>query len=85
MWKCCIVGILCSSSGANRIPSHVCLVMYMYMAIKLSSSSSSSMQGNGEVGQGEHSGASQQTKPHQGITTWLHGRVVRSDKSTQFS
>ena len=40
--KDCIVGsILCSSSGANRIPLHVCLVMYMYMAIKLSSSSSS--------------------------------------------
>ena len=36
-WKDCIVGsILCSSSGANRIPLHVCLVMYMYMAIKLS-------------------------------------------------
>ena len=36
--KDCIVGsILCSSSGANRIPLHVCLVMYMYMAIKLSS------------------------------------------------
>ena len=42
MWKDCIVGILCSSSGANRIPLHVCLVMYMYMAIKLLSSSSSS-------------------------------------------
>ena len=36
MWKDCIVGILCSSSGANRIPLHVCLVMYIYMAIKLS-------------------------------------------------
>ena len=33
----CIVGILCSSSNANHIPLHVCLVyMYMYMAIKLS-------------------------------------------------
>ena len=42
-WKDCIVGsILCSSSGANRIPLHVCLVMYMYMAIKLSSTCNSS-------------------------------------------
>ena len=44
VWKDCIVGIglLCSSSGANRIVLQVCLVMYMYFAIKLSSSSSSS-------------------------------------------
>ena len=32
-----MLGILCSSSNANRIPLHVYLVyMYMYMAIKLS-------------------------------------------------
>ena len=45
----------------------------------------SSMQGNGEVGQGEHSDTSQQMKRHQGITAWLHGREVLPDKSTQLS
>ena len=27
IWKKCIVGILCSSSNANHIPLHTCLVI----------------------------------------------------------
>ena len=56
-----IILLICQSihvSGANRIPLHVCLVMYMYMAIKLSSSSSSSYNRvfHGSVGIGEVQG-----------------------------